>query len=164
MGGEGYRMLDASRLRQRQPSTSVVLVGVIAATVTALVWGIPALLFAYPLPGVAVFTAALTSVSALAVCVVFALRHRRSRRQTDFLLAALFGVIALVEGVLPRRGAGRPEHRQLRILDTGGHAQLRGGRVVRRPRGSPTGRRRGAATGPSRGSPRRSPRSRSAGR
>ena len=57
MGGEGYRMLDASRLRQRQPSTSVVLVGVVAATVTALVWGIPALLFAYPLPGVAVFTA-----------------------------------------------------------------------------------------------------------
>jgi signal transduction histidine kinase len=79
----------------------VLVVAVIAAIITALVYGIPPVLFAYPLPGAASFASAVTSMSALSIAILFALRAQRSRRQTDHLVAALFGAVALLEGVLP---------------------------------------------------------------
>jgi signal transduction histidine kinase len=81
----------------------VVLAGIALAaiTVTAMAWGPTALQFAYPFPGVATMAAALTSASALTVCVLFWMRHRRLSRRSDLLLSAIFGFVAIVEGVLP---------------------------------------------------------------
>ncbi len=79
----------------------VLVVAAIAALVTALVYGIPPVLFAYPLPGAASFASAVTSMSALSIAILFALRAQRSRHRTDHLVAALFGAVALLEGVLP---------------------------------------------------------------
>jgi signal transduction histidine kinase len=72
-----------------------------AVVITAMAWGPTALQFAYPFPGGATMAAALTSASALTVCVIFWMRHRHSRRRTDLLLSAIFGFVAIVEGVLP---------------------------------------------------------------
>lgn len=81
----------------------VILAAVVlgALVVTAMAWGPTSLQFAYPFPGVATFAAALTSASALVICVLFWLRHQRTRRRTDLLLASIFGFVALIEGVLP---------------------------------------------------------------
>lgn len=79
----------------------VLVVAAIAALVTALVYGIPPVLFAYPLPGAASFASAVASMAALSIALLFALRAQRSRQRTDHLVASLFGAVALLEGVLP---------------------------------------------------------------
>ena len=86
----------------------VVWVAVIAAIGTALVYGIPPILFAYPFPGAATFVAALSSASACALSVMFAMRHRRSRHRTDLYVAVLFGVVSLLEALLPMIGELAP--------------------------------------------------------
>ncbi len=99
----GGPLLDrgTSRGGQRQVGATVVLVAVLAAGLTFATWAVPWLLFAYPLPGIASFTAALTSGLSLAVCILFAFRHQRTRRRTDLVIASVFGLVAIVEGVLP---------------------------------------------------------------
>ena len=94
-------MLVSGSLRNVRRNRLVLAVALGAAVVTALVYGIPPLPFAYQLAGAASFTSAATSIAALAVGVLFAIRRQWSGRRTDGLLAILFGVIALLEGVLP---------------------------------------------------------------
>lgn len=79
----------------------VLWVAAIAAGATALVYGIPLVHFTYPLPGAAVFASALAAMSALAISILFAMRYQRCRSRTDLLVAALFGSVTLIEGVLP---------------------------------------------------------------
>jgi len=69
--------------------------------ITALVYGIPPLPFGYPLAGAASFTSAATSIGALAIAVFFGVRRQWTGRRTDASVAVLFGVVALLEGVLP---------------------------------------------------------------
>jgi signal transduction histidine kinase len=97
-GGEVVQAIGVRSVPTRSP---VLWVGAIAAVGTALVYGIPPILFAYPFPGLATFVATLSSTSACAVAACFYLRHRRSSQRTDHYLALFFGVIALVEAVLP---------------------------------------------------------------
>jgi len=99
VGGVG--LLVAGGRRVGRGSRRILIVAGIAAVVTALVYGIPPVLFAYPLPGAAIFAAAIIAMSALAICILFALRHQRSGNRTDLIIAALFGAVALIEGVLP---------------------------------------------------------------
>jgi signal transduction histidine kinase len=79
----------------------VLRVALVAVVATGLVYGIPWVFFAYPFPGVAVITAVLTSMCALAISVLFGLRHQRTRRRTDLFVATLFGVVFLIEAALP---------------------------------------------------------------
>ena len=76
-------------------------IALVAVVATGLVYGIPWVFFAYPFPGVAVIAAVLTAMCALAISALFGLRHQRTRRRTDLLVASLFGAIALIEAVLP---------------------------------------------------------------
>jgi signal transduction histidine kinase len=85
----------------RREHARVLGVAAVATVVTALVYGIPPVPFGYPLPGAATFAAALTSMGALAICVLFSLRHRRSRGRTDLIIACVFGAVALIESLLP---------------------------------------------------------------
>lgn len=93
--------MQLAGLRRSRGSGLVLWVAAIAVVVTALVYGIPPFLFAYPLPDAAVFGSALAAMSALAICILFAMRHQRCRRRTDLLIASLFGGVTLIEGVLP---------------------------------------------------------------
>jgi signal transduction histidine kinase len=79
----------------------VVVVGAIGVVTTALVYGIPPVLFAYPFPGAATFVATLSSMSALALSVLFFMRHRRNARRADLFVSVLFAVVSILEAVLP---------------------------------------------------------------
>jgi signal transduction histidine kinase len=79
----------------------VLAVALSCIAFTSLVFVVPPMHFAYPVVGAAVSLAAFASVSALSIAVLFYLRAQRAPNVCDTLIAFLFGITALLEGVLP---------------------------------------------------------------
>src|SRR5690349_18991784 len=86
-GPRGERsVLVSGSLRNVRGNKLVLAVAGAATVVTALVYGIPPLPFAYPLAGAAFFSAAATSIAGLAIAVFFTIRLQWTGRRTDGLL------------------------------------------------------------------------------
>jgi signal transduction histidine kinase len=78
----------------------VVGVATAAIALTLLALTHPAIRFGYPLPGLAMFVAAISSFTCLALAALFLARHRRTHLVSDLLVSIAFGVTALPELVL----------------------------------------------------------------
>jgi signal transduction histidine kinase len=85
----------------RSTARDLAMVIAASAVFTSIVWATPSIRFAYPFPGVAIFVAALSSVTAGIVAVLFFFRHQRTRDVSDLVVVFVFGITMLLDALLP---------------------------------------------------------------